>query len=68
MAGNKYNLTKRELEVLELVVKGYNNSAIAKELIIQDETAKAHVSSILRKLGAENRVIASVKAVKENLI
>jgi len=54
-------LTKREKEVLELIIQGLNNSEIAKRLKITKHTAKAHASSIYEKLGVTNRVQATVK-------
>lgn len=61
-------LTERELEVLNLLVKGRSNTEIAKELIVSVHTAKAHVCSILQKLCVDDRVQAAVKAIKENII
>ena len=61
-------LTARENEVLKLMVKGYSNLKISKELSITESTVKAHVSSILRKLKVSNRIKAVVFAIKENLI
>lgn len=48
-------LTEREIEVLQLLVRGRSNQAIATELSISDGTAKFHVNNILRKLGVEDR-------------
>jgi DNA-binding CsgD family transcriptional regulator len=48
-------LTPREHEVLELMVAGQANSAIAERLVITEGTVKSHVKHILRKLGAANR-------------
>jgi DNA-binding CsgD family transcriptional regulator/tetratricopeptide (TPR) repeat protein len=48
-------LTRREAEVLTLVARGYTNREIAGKLVISEKTASAHVSHILRKLGAPNR-------------
>jgi DNA-binding NarL/FixJ family response regulator len=48
-------VTAREAEVLELIVAGATNSAIAKALVITEDTVKSHVKHILRKLGAANR-------------
>lgn len=64
---NKYKLTKRELEVLPLLVMGLSNSQIARKLFITCHTAKAHVSSIMKKLGAKNRVLAAAIAIRNNL-
>jgi len=55
-------LTGRELEVLELVAEGATNRAIGQSLYISERTAAVHVSSILRKLGVENRVQAAALA------
>lgn len=48
-------LTPRELEVLDLIVAGDSNAEIAGRLLIANGTVKAHVKSILAKLGVENR-------------
>jgi DNA-binding NarL/FixJ family response regulator len=62
------SLTSREREVLRLIVEGRENSQIATELVISPETVKTHVSSILDKLGADNRVQAAVEAVRAGLV
>ena len=49
-------LTDREQQVLNLVGSGANNVVIAGKLQIKERTVKAHVSSLYRKLGSENRV------------
>ncbi len=64
---NKYSLTKRELEVLKLVINGYSNQEIAKILNISPHTVKAHVSSLLDKFEVSVRVSLAVKAVKDCL-
>ncbi|MET4165787.1 MULTISPECIES: LuxR C-terminal-related transcriptional regulator [Gordonia] len=48
-------LTQREREVLELVVAGASNAAIAEKYTLSIETVKTHVKHILRKMGASNR-------------
>ncbi len=55
-------LTAREAEVLTLVARGLTNSEIASTLVISDKTAAVHVSHILRKLDAPNRVEAAAIA------
>ncbi len=62
------NLTERERQVLELLVRGMTNVEIAKELMISLSTARSHVSSILSKLGVSNRAEAAVIAVKAHLV
>ena len=49
-------LTERELEVLHLLAQGMPNKEIAGKLVISERTAKFHVSSIMGKLGATNRL------------
>lgn len=69
---NKFGLTKRELEVLELIVEGLEDKEISERLVIELTTTKAHVHSILQKLSVNmdktNRTKAAVFAVKEGLI
>lgn len=60
--------TKRELEVLDLLVQGYNNTEISEKLMITNHTTKAHVASIYQKLGVSNRVQATVKYLKINSV
>ncbi len=51
-------LTKRELEVLELLSRGYSNKETAALLFLSSETVKSHVRQILAKLRARNRTHA----------
>ena len=59
---------EREREVLGLIVEGRDNNEIAAELVISPETVKTHVSTVLEKLEADNRVQAAVKAVRAGLV
>ncbi|HEY7506420.1 MAG TPA: LuxR C-terminal-related transcriptional regulator, partial [Nitrososphaera sp.] len=54
-------LSKREVEVLQLMAGGASNQDIAEALIIAVTTAKKHVSNIIRKLGVDNRTQAVAK-------
>ncbi len=59
-----YNLTDREKEVLDYICEGLNNGEISKILDVSVNTVKVHVSSIIQKLGVEDRTQVVVKAFK----
>ena len=61
-------LSKREREILELVVAGHDNREIGQRLFIGQSTVKTHVSSILEKLRVDNRVQAAVYAIRHGLV
>jgi DNA-binding NarL/FixJ family response regulator len=67
-AGNGSALSARELEVLRLIAEGADNATIGRELSISGHTVKQHVTSILGKLGVQNRVQAAVCAVRTSLV
>ena len=52
-------LTRRELEILQLVAEGHSNSQLAKMLWVTEQTIKFHLSNIYRKLDVSNRTEAS---------
>jgi len=56
--------SKRQREVLSLMVRGYSNKEIGRELDVYDTTVKTHVKVICEKLGAANRTQAAVLAVR----
>lgn len=62
------DLTRRERDVLALLVAGESNLAIAAHLGISHGTVRLHVSTILSKLGAHNRTEAALLAVQHKLI
>jgi two-component system, NarL family, response regulator LiaR len=61
-------LTPREREVLVLIGRGMPNKLIARELSLSEKTVKAHVSSILAKLGVSDRTQAALYAVREGIV
>jgi DNA-binding NarL/FixJ family response regulator len=61
-------LTRREQDVLELIVGGRSNKRIALELGISEKTVKAHVTHLLAKLGVADRTQAAILAVREGLV
>jgi NarL family two-component system response regulator LiaR len=63
-----HDLTPREREVLELMVEGLTNRRIAQRLMISPSTARAHVSSILSKIGVSNRAEAVARAFRLKLV
>jgi len=62
------SLSARELEVLELIVKGHGNKQIAYALGIAEHTVKNHVKSILSKLAVEDRTQAATAAIQRGII
>jgi DNA-binding NarL/FixJ family response regulator len=64
--GQQFDLTKRELEILQLLVKGYSVKMIAAELFIAFDTARTHLKNIYRKLHVNcgKEAIAKVLASK----
>jgi DNA-binding NarL/FixJ family response regulator len=62
------SLTRRELEVLKLMVPGLRNRQIAEKLCITVGVVEGHVCHIMRKLGATSRTEAVYKATKKGII
>lgn len=61
-------LTRREQQVMELLVDGLTNREIALRLVVEPDTVKDHVQSIIKKLGATDRTHAAVIAVRGGLV
>ena len=63
-----FELTKREMEILQLLAKGYSYKMIAGECYISYATVNSHVSKIYKKLQVESVGGAVAKAIREGLI
>ncbi|HET8631243.1 MAG TPA: response regulator transcription factor [Thermomicrobiales bacterium] len=61
-------LTERELQVLELMAKGYRNKEIARELFITERTVKFHANIIFQKLNVDSRTEAVSEALRRGII
>src|SRR5436309_2474161 len=67
-AKRPFGLTRRELEVLTLVVAGYPNKEIAQACAVSEETIKHHLTHMFDKVGASNRLELAVLATKSGLV
>ncbi len=65
---NDIRLTKREKDVLTLLVKGHTNKEMAEAMFISEKTVKNHLTNIFRKLGVKDRTQAAVYCLKNNIV
>ncbi len=63
-----FDLTRREREVLTLMIEGLNNTQIAARLTVSPSTIKSHVSNILSKLGVASRTEAVTLALRNRIV
>lgn len=66
-SGAHLGLTQRESEVLELLVSGHSNKAVAGKLVVSEDTVKTHIRGLYRKLGVSDRSGAIAVALREGL-
>lgn len=64
----EFNLSVREIEVLEHLKKGYDYNKIAEHLFISPFTVRKHIENIYRKLQVHNKVEAVQKAISNKII
>jgi DNA-binding NarL/FixJ family response regulator len=62
------DLTSRELEILQLVLAGYTNKAIAAEIYISEKTVEFHLDHIYTKIGVRTRLMAGVWAMQQGIL
>lgn len=67
-AATEAGLTKREIEVLRLLVEGYSDKEIGEALFISHRTAMTHVLNILNKLGVNSRTAAAAWALRHGVV
>ena len=67
-APRNFGLSSREMEVIALIVAGYTNKDLARELGISENTAKHHLTNIFDKLGVSNRLELVLYAVDHGLV
>ncbi len=64
----RHHLTNREIEALQLLVRGLSNKEISSELNISEATVKLHLSNLFEKLGVADRTQAVVAAVQRGIL
>ena len=52
----KYNITRREKEIIKLIKTGYSNSEISDKMLISVSTVEKHIYNIYQKLNVKNRI------------
>ncbi len=62
------DLTSRELEILQLVLAGYTNKAIAAEIYISEKTVEFHLDNLYTKIGVRTRMMAGVWAMQQGIL
>ena len=64
----RQELTSREVEVLQLLVKGRSNKEIASDLSIAEDTVKSHLKTLFAKLEVRDRTAAAIRAIRLGIV
>ena len=64
----RQELTSREIEVLQLLVKGRSNKEIASDLSIAEDTVKSHLKTLFAKLEVRDRTAAAIRAIRLGIV
>lgn len=62
------DLTRREIEILQRLIEGKTNRAIATEIYISEKTVEFHLDHIYAKLGVRTRLMAGVWAIQQGIL
>jgi len=62
------HLTRREMQILHLVIEGKTNRAIATEIYISEKTVEFHLNRIYSKIGVRTRLMAGVWAIQQGIL
>lgn len=62
------DLTPRELEILQRVIEGKTNKAIAREIFISEKTVEFHLDHLYNKVGVRSRIMVAVWALQQGIL
>ncbi|WP_406857277.1 response regulator transcription factor [Alsobacter sp. KACC 23698] len=68
IADGRPRLSSREVSILRLLIEGWSNKLIARELAIAEATVKVHVKAVLRKIRVQNRTQAAIWAMSNGVL
>lgn len=62
------DLSKREMQVLQLLIKGWSNKEIGASLFLSEDTVKAHLKTLFAKLNVQDRTQAAMSAIRQGIV
>ena len=65
---SKYNLTEKEIKIIEAIANGLSNKEIAKEIFLSEGTVKNNITNILGKLSLRDRTQIAIFAFKNGIV